>query len=248
MSSPSKNLKRCVVPYCMTVATKGFASFPTNLHEKHMWQRLCGLPYVRPRALVCHSHFTDSCFVDANRERRKLLKNSRPSLRLPNVFQAPTQDVHGVEVLDQARDDLQARNVVIQEGIGPMAPMELDHDYRDNSSYWELAFKALNRECSHQKITILRLEKTIRILKLQLTAYKAERFPKSLVKKVCHKALIGPGKFLSVAQVNWMIETTPDNPRCRAVFGDIEKCKVCYFTRVSLLHNPHAWFSTFSLE
>ena len=110
--SASKNLKRCVVPYCMTVATKGFAAFPTDLHEKHVWRRLCGLPYVKPRALVCHSHFKDSCFVGVDRERRKLLKNSRPELRLPVVLHAPTQDVNGVEVLDQARDDLEGRNVI----------------------------------------------------------------------------------------------------------------------------------------
>ena len=104
MSSPSKNLKRCVVPYCMYVGTKGFASFPSDLHEKHVWRKLCGLPYVKPRALVCHSHFKDSCFVDDNRERRKLLKNSRNAQNYSKYIQMTKHYLVGSKLLRSEQD------------------------------------------------------------------------------------------------------------------------------------------------
>ena len=51
---------------------------------------------------------------------------------------------------------------------------------------------------------------------MQLSAYQAEKFPKHLVKKVAHRSLTGRGKYLSKAQVNWMLETSPEKPRERS--------------------------------
>ena len=88
---------KCVVPYCDTTGSKGFSNFPSNPLEQEVWRRLCGLPYVKPRALVCHRHFSDSCFANGG-VRRKLKKDSRPELNLPHVFLASTENVFGVEV------------------------------------------------------------------------------------------------------------------------------------------------------
>ena len=71
----------------------------------------------------------------------------------------------------------------------------------------------------------------------KVTQYKAGKLPKDLVKKVCHDNLIGPGKFLTKNQVNWMIETTEEKPREKVKqWENAEWKKVCYFTNLPSFH------------
>ena len=94
MASP----KKCVVPFCTFKGTKGFSEFPKDGAEHSEWLKLCALPYVKPRSIICHSHFKEDCFAGAYGafiSRRKLKKNSRPSERLPLVINVPrvTDDI-----------------------------------------------------------------------------------------------------------------------------------------------------------
>ena len=136
-----------------------------------------------------------------------------------------TINEEGVDISEALKED---NTVVLEE------PIPADHTYDVSQSYWYLAFKDLEKTSKKQKRQILKLERQLRMANLRLTQYKAGKLPKVLVKKVCHDNLIGPGKFLTKNQVNWMIETTEEKPRekCKK-YENPDWKKVCYFTNLS---------------
>ena len=81
--------RKCAVPYCATVGTKGFSKFPSDPNEFQIWLNQIGLrpADVKPRALVCHSHFKDSCFASDGGVLRRLRKNSKPEINLPVILE-----------------------------------------------------------------------------------------------------------------------------------------------------------------
>ena len=88
----------------------------------------------------------------------------------------------------------------------------------------------MSKDCAAKDRKIRKLERQIRIYKMQISAYKEAKFPKTLVKKVVHKNLLGPGKFMSKAQLNWMLDSTEEQPRERSREWSLkDKQKVCYF-------------------
>ena len=101
----TRNQKKCAVPYCSTVGIKGFSNFPANLLVKEQWQKKCGITILRPNAVICHSHFQDSCFVTGpfDGARRRLKKHSQPELNLPVIITAarPEIPVNEAEIGDQ---------------------------------------------------------------------------------------------------------------------------------------------------
>ena len=58
----SKSAKKCSVPFCPTVNTSGFHNFPKDPVKREAWKKLCGLKQIKPRSLVCNSHFKPSDF------------------------------------------------------------------------------------------------------------------------------------------------------------------------------------------
>ena len=235
MASP----KKCVVPFCDFKGTKGFSEFPKDGAEHSEWLKLCALPYVKPRSIICHSHFKEDCFSGAYGafiSRRKLKKNSRPSERLPLVINVPrvpddiTLNEEGVDITEALKE---ANNVV---AIAEPIPSDHDHAYDSTHSYWGLAYKDLEKTCKKQKRAIVKLERQLRLANMRLTKYRAGKLPKYLVKKVAHDNLVGPGKFLSKEQLNFMLETTPEKPREKVKqWPDPDYRKVCYFTSFVIL-------------
>ena len=233
----SKNSpKKCVVPFCEFKGTKGYSEFPKDETEHAAWLGLCALPHVKPRAIICHSHFSETCFsgdYTPFMTRRRLKKNSRPSERLPHIIKVPrahpddvTLNEEGADISEALKED----NTVVLE-----QPIPADHTYDSNHNYWFLAYQDLEKTSKKQKRQILKLERQLRMANMRLSQYKAGKMPKDLVKKVCHDNLIGPGKFLTKNQVNWMIETTEEKPREKVKKWENPDWKrVCYFTSLSL--------------
>ena len=89
----SKNIEKCVVPYCENQGFKGFSKFPTNTAEQESWMKSCGLSFLKSSFFICHNHFKESCFVDTNdlykNKRSGLKKRSKPELLLPQVSVQP---------------------------------------------------------------------------------------------------------------------------------------------------------------
>ena len=231
----SKDLKKCAVPFCQTVGTQGFYQFPSDPRKREDWVKLIGLTFVRPRALVCHNHFTQSSFSGSGfGVLRRLKKNARPELNLPVVLvehnvrgNRATENVftyNGIEI-DRNSVEIENDNVIILEA---QPPVERDHDYSQNSEYWAQAFKDLDKVCTEQRKEITKLRRQLNLANQKLKKYEAGNFTKKLIKQVCQNALIGKGKFMSKAQLNWMLD---DRKRERSrQWDNLTKAKVCYFT------------------
>ena len=240
----TRHIKKCVVPHCGIQGLKGFSKFPTNALEQEVWMRLCGLSFLKPSSLICHKHFNESCFVDHGAfglvKQRRLKNGSKPELFLPHILLQPERilpqnDIFGdVEIGEVLADQAHVMDVVVQEQPDPT---NLEHDYDFFSTYWGQNYQALLKDKSKLEKRVLKLEKILRLKNRSLDKYRNGKLPKDLVKKVCQDNLIGPGKFLSKAQLNWMLETTAEKPRERSrEWENDDKRKVCYYIKFSINH------------
>ena len=88
MSSDKKlKIRKCMVQFCKTEASKGFSSLPSNEDQRKVWFDVCQIANTKlKKYYICHSHFKDEDF-EHSREDGRLKRNVPvyPSLNLPSL-------------------------------------------------------------------------------------------------------------------------------------------------------------------
>ena len=201
--------KKCVVPFCRTVANQGFSVFPKDAVRKQAWMDIFGLVNVSPDARVCHGHFSESNYSvpkpNSLRKRRRLNFHALPDLELPES-KLPKLD-HFITVHDAQKTvgSEGVEQVIGQAAPKPTVPLEFvdcDHDY-PGSSFMSRSLSEMDAIIMLLRNEIKKLRNELRIANMKLRRYQAKNLPQTEVKKVVHEAL--SHSTLGKGQINWLL-------------------------------------------
>ena len=206
--SPEKPevMHKCVVPFCLTVDSKGFSFFPKDPIRKQAWMDIFGLTLanVNPTSRVCHSHFAESNFsvpkATSLGKRKRLKFSAIPDLNLPES-KLPKLD-HLISMPDyNIGDDVD----ISQATLAPSIPLEFhdnDHDY-PGSSFVSQTLSEMDLYIIQLKNETKKLKKEIEVANNKLKNYEAGNLPQNAVRKIVHDAL--SHSFLSPVQIDWLL-------------------------------------------